>query len=444
MSKIHSIQQKRYPNNNMESVFKEFCMLEDIVEKSGHSQSNIEMLFTRRSAIIRLVTIIEQFFHTVLAKKINARSAEYNHYTIKIHKALLVDTIKTVEYNWHSIYPNGVEDHIRQFLVSKKSNDVDSEYCEWSKECLVSLLEPYCHAKISEIWPMFIANEHSFQNTHNISIEMKKHGIVVFDDSDVELSVKSYDRLFNARHILVHTMNDTVIDVKRYMKSTIRLFKRVLKVAGYDDPYAAFIYGYALNEAGHHDEAITVLNDLPGHVSNGIVFQTLGDAYYAKGDGVSGKKCLMIAMGIAHNVHGMFGTRSRPRGTSYASKKDLSKAWINNAVLYRAIGETFRINGEMDLAAQCFKDALTQCPNYILLQEDIGGTFLGMQMTEEAIRCFKKVIAAAPTNTFVLGQLGMLYGVSDPKKSAKYYKRVLKLEPENESAKQILESLRGI
>ena len=272
---------------------------------------------------------------------------------------------------------------------------------------------------------------------------MTKHGITVFDASDEELSVKSYDRLFNARHILVHTMNDYNIDVKRYVKSTMRLFKRVLKVAGYDDSHVGFICGYALNEAGRHDEAITVLNDLPEHVSNGIVFQTLGDSYYAKGDAVTGKKCLMIAMGIAHNVNGMFGTRNRPRGTSYASKEDLSNAWINNALLYRTIGETFRINGEMDLAAQCFKNALTQCPSYILLQEDIGGTFLGMKMTEEAIRCFKKVVAAAPTNTFVLGQLGMLYGVSDPKKSVKYYKRVLKLEPENESAKQALESLRG-
>ena len=77
-------------------------MLEDIVEKSGHSQSNIETLFTLRSAVIRLVTIIEQFFHAVLAKKINARSAEYDHHTIKIHKALLVDAIRTAEYSWHS------------------------------------------------------------------------------------------------------------------------------------------------------------------------------------------------------------------------------------------------------------------------------------------------------------------------------------------------------
>ena len=66
-----------------------------------------------------------------------------------------------------------------------------------------------------------------------------------------------------------------------------------------------------------------------------------------------------------------------------------------------------------------------------------------MEMNEKAIRCFKKVVAAAPTNTYALGQLGMLYGVSDPKKSAKYYKRLLKLKPENESAKRALESLRG-
>ena len=441
MSKIHSIQQKHYPNNNMESVFKELCMLEDIVEKSGHSQSDIETLFTLRSAIIRLVTIIEQFFHAVLAEKINARTAEYDHHTIKIHKALLVDTIRTVEYSWHSTYPKGVEEHIQQFLVSEEPNEADLDRCKLNKERLASLLEPYCHAKTSDLWHMFIANEHSLQSTRRITDEMGKHQITVFDDSDVELSVKSYNRLFDARHILVHTMNDAAIDVKRYVKSTMRLFKRVLKAAGYNDSHVAFIYGYALNEAGRHGEAITVLNDLAGHGPYGIVFQTLGEAYYAKGDAVSGKKCLMAAMSVAHDVHRMFGTRSRPRGASYASKEDLSNVWINNALLYRAIGETFRINGEMDLTVQCFEDALTQCPSYILLQEDIGGKFVGMGMSEKAIRCFKKVVAAAPTNTYALDQLGMLYGVLDPKKSAKYYKRLLKLKPENESAKRALESL---
>ena len=248
MSKIHPIQQKRYPNNSMESVFKEFCMLEDVVEKSGHSQSNIETLFTLRSAITRLVTIIEQFFHAVLAEKINARSAEYDHYTIKIHKALLVDAIRTVEYGWHSTYPKGIGEHIQQFLVSEESNEVDSDRCKLTKERLASLLEPYCHAKTSDLWYMFIANEHSLQSTRSISDEMGKHEITVFDDSDVELSVKSYGRLFNARHILVHTMNDAGIDVKRYVKSTMRLFKRVLKAVGYDDSYVAFIYGFALNQ----------------------------------------------------------------------------------------------------------------------------------------------------------------------------------------------------
>ena len=284
MSKIHPIQQKRYPNNSMEGVFKEFCMLEDVVEKSGHSQSNIETLFTLRSAITRLVTIIEQFFHAVLAKKINTRSAEYDHYTIKIHKALLVDAIRTVEYSWHSTYPKGIGEHIQQFLASEEPNWANSDTCKLNKERLASLLEPYCHAKTSDLWHMFIANEHSLQSTRSISDAMGKHEITVFDDSDAELSVKSYDRLFNARHILVHTMNDASIDVKGYVKSTMRLFKRVLKAAGYDDSYVAFIYGFTLNEAGRHGEAITVLNDLTGHGPYGIVFQTLGDAYYAKGD----------------------------------------------------------------------------------------------------------------------------------------------------------------
>ncbi len=426
----------------MEGVFKEFCMLEDIVEKSGHLQSNTETLFTLRSAVVRLVTIIEQFFHAVLAKKISARSAKYDHHIIKIHKVLLADTIRTVEYSWHSTYPKGVEEQIQQFLASEEPNETKSDYCKLNKARLAGLLEPYCHAKTPDLWHMFIANEHSLQSTRRILDEMRKHEITVFDDSNAELLLKNYDRLFDARHILVHTMNDAVIDIKRYMKLTMRLFKRVLKAAGYDDPHVAFIYGYALNEAGRHDEAITVLNDLVGHDPRGIVFQTLGEAYYAKGDAVSGKEWLMTAMGMAHNVHGTFGTRSRPRGTSYASKEDLSNAWINNALLYRAIGETFRINGEMDLAVQCFEDALTQCPGYILLQEDIGGKFVGMGMSEKAIRCFRKVVAVEPTNTHALDQLGILYGVSDPKKSEKYYKRVLKLEPENKSAKSGLESLR--
>ena len=441
MSKTHFIKQKHYPNNSMEGVFKEFCILENIVEKSGPSQSNTETRFMRHSAVIRLVAIIEQFFHAVLVKKISDNPTKYAHNTIKIHKALLADAIRTVEYGWHSTYPKDVEERIQQFLTSKESNGTESDYCKLDTKRLDNLLEPYCHAKAPDLWYMFIANEQSLQSTHRILDEMGNHEIAVFDDSDAELSAKNYDKLFDARHILVHTMNDVVIDVKNYMKPTMRLFKRVLKNAGYDDPHVAFICGFALNEAGRHDEAITVLNDLVGHGPHGIVFQTLGESHYAIGNAASGKEWLMVAMGIAHNVHEMFGTRSRPSGTSYVSKANLSNAWINNALLYRAIGETFRVNGEKDLAIQCYEAALIQCPSYVLLQEDIGGTFIGMGMPEKAIGCFKKVVAAAPTNTYALGQLGLLYGVSDPKKSKKYYKKVLKLEPENESAKSRLESL---
>ena len=158
VTKTHRIQLKQYPSNSMENVFKEFCMLENIVEKSYHSQSNVETLFTLRSAIIRLVTIIEQFFYVVLTKKINAKPAEYNHHAININKMLLVDTINTMEYRWHRVYPENVEDHIRQFLISKKSNEVDSERCKLNNEQLTSLLEPYCHVKTSDIWHLFIAN----------------------------------------------------------------------------------------------------------------------------------------------------------------------------------------------------------------------------------------------------------------------------------------------
>ena len=438
VEKTPFIRQKHYPNNSMGIILRELYVLENIVEKLDHLQYNTEMIFIRRSAIIRLVTIIEQFFHAVLDKKINDRPDNYNNITINIHKALLIDTIKNVEYSWRSVYPEDVEDHIRQFLISQKSNDVDSERCKLNNNQLTSLLEPYCHVKKLDIWHLFIANEHSFQNTYNISTEMKKHGIVVFDDSDEELSVKSYDRLFNARHILVHTMNDYNIDVKKYMKPTMRLFKHVLKVAGYDDTYVDLVYGSALNEAGRYDEAITVLNNLTGHDLEGSIFQIIGDAYYAKGDVVSGKEYLMKAMDIARNSNMILKTQNYPN-TSNDLSNDLSHDYIYNALSYWKIGETFRINDEMDLATQCFKNSLTQCPNYISLHKEIGSKFVEMKMNEEAITCFKNVINKEPINAFALNQLGKLYEVSDPKKSKNYYKELQKLEPENELAKHALE-----
>ena len=441
MSKIHTIRQKHYPkDSSMEGVFREFYLLENTIEKSEHSLSNIDQQVTRRYAVARLVTVIEQFFHAVLIKKISKNPAEHDHHTIRIHKALLADAIRHAEYNWHSTYPKDVEEQICRFLDSDESNETESEHCRLDKDRLANLLEPYCHAQVSDLWHLFIANEHSFQNTHRILEEIGKHEIVVFDDSDAELSVKNYDRLFNLRHVLMHTLNAVDINIKRYMKPTMRLFKRVLKNAGYDDSHIAFICGFALNEAGRHEEAISALESI-ADTPAGIVFQTLGAAHYAKGDAVSGKKSLMIALYVANDIHGMFGTRSRPRGTAYASKAKLSSVWINNALLYRAIGETFRINGERDLAIRCFETALIQCPSYTLLQEDIGGTFVGMGMNERAGVCFKKVVSAEPTNIYALNQLGIIYGVSDPKKSKIYFKRILKLEPENKLAKRGLEAL---
>ena len=443
MSETHYLRQKRHPRDSLEEIFTEFYILEKIVKMPNFSKPSMEKQYTLRCTVIRLVTIIEQFLHTVLAEKINTEPAKHDSDSINVHEALLIDTIQTNEYSWHSTIPSDVKGQIQRFLKSHNVHKTRNDHYKLNKRMFIELLRPYCHVDAHRFWNVAIAHERSFQNSDTIQKVMSNYGIDVFDDTD--LSIEKYDRLANARHILVHTINDVVFDIGAHIKPTMRMFKRVLTNADHDDSHVAFICGYALNEAKRHDEAITVLHDVVEHTPHsGAAFKSLGSSYYAKGDAVSGKQHLMVAIGIAHSVHNMFGTRSRPRGTAYASKADLSNAWVNNAVLYREIGETFRVNDEIDLATQCFEAALIQCPSYILLQEDIGGKFLGMEMNDKASVCFRKVVAAAPTNTFALGQLGLIYGVSDPKKSKKYYKKVLKLEPENRSAKHALESLRGV
>ena len=88
-----------------------FCELEQNVSETMTP-------YIHRCAIVRLVTIIGEFFHGVIINETNKKQIEHNE-SIKIHKTLLIDAIRRQEQEWYYAGQDNLEKHIQAFAKSK-------------------------------------------------------------------------------------------------------------------------------------------------------------------------------------------------------------------------------------------------------------------------------------------------------------------------------------
>ncbi len=74
----------------------------------------------------------------------------------------------------------------------------------------------------------------------------------------------------------------------------------------------------------------------------------------------------------------------------------------------------------------------------------LGYRLLGMKKVKEAIEIFKLNVEAYPQSANVYDSLGEAYMINGDKKLAiRNYQRVVKLNPQNNNAVEILKKLRG-
>lgn len=195
------LKSKTLSNYDMGVVFKEFYNLEELINKS-------QTMAERNYITVRLVTVIEQFFQKVmefLLKRYPDRCPQ----KVTVDTRLFPNIVKTgVEYSWINI-----------------TN-------------------------------LIISQTFSFQNTRDIADAMNTYGdVVIFADNFKQgkkgikssLSQYDYNKFFDARHNIVHTIEQRPhLDSRRYYKMTKELLNYTLKQINYygfyEDIHQVLVY----------------------------------------------------------------------------------------------------------------------------------------------------------------------------------------------------------
>ena len=171
------------PKHNMQLVFKELYEIERMIN-SGKDIGQQNYLTTR------LVTIIEQFFREVKAFLLR-RDPYKRPPMVELDTRLIDDVIKDAQ-SWERIF----------------------------------------------ITERLIAQGFSFQNTTSIKEAMKKHGIDIFSENDKNLIKHEYDKFFDSRHSVVHSIERRpYLNVKKFYDMTEKLLNFTLEKIRYSSFY---------------------------------------------------------------------------------------------------------------------------------------------------------------------------------------------------------------
>ena len=179
---------KTLSNYDMGAVFKEFYSLEELINKN-------QTMAERNYITVRLVTVIEQFFQKVMEFLLK-------RYPDRGPQKVTVDT---------RLFPNIVETGVKYRWIN-----------------ITNLI-------ISQTFP--------FQNTKDINDAMTTYGdAVIFADDlkqskknvNAELSMHNYNKFFDTRHNIVHTIEQRPhLDSRQYYKMTKELLDYTLKRINY-------------------------------------------------------------------------------------------------------------------------------------------------------------------------------------------------------------------
>ena len=359
--KLRQLKGKTLPNYDMSSVFIELYHIEEIIKDGKHVEQ-------KNYIITRLVTIIEQFFRKVL-EFLFRRHPETRPQNITLDTRIINDIIKA-DFNrrwWHAT-------------------------------------------------ELIISHTFSFQNTKDIADAMNTYGgIQIFSngstksnhDAETGLIRRDYDRLFEARHAIVHSIEwRPHLDVRRYYDMAEKLMNHTLEKVEY----------YRFHD--EHDQALLQLQSSEADKYHGIAKKLYDDVLRER-----------------KTASELFSQGKYEESIDHYDKVLFLEP--DDFTAHFSKGSSFYLLEKYREAIGCFE-------RHLELVNDPGAYFwMGMALQklgehEDAIKWFEKVIEHSLDDSTAyiklaisLGNLGLLDD------ALKYTNMVLDTEPENNSALEI-------
>ena len=398
----------------MGDVITEFYKLEKIINNSEQ--------YTQNYIVIRLVTVIEQFFRKIIEYKIkNEKSMRY------IPNQVILD---------------------KQTFISMEPT---------SKEAL-------------------IASSYSFQNFSAIKDGMKTFGINCQALSKNANLKQDVEELFQLRHNIVHTVVSPTIKIEKYYSITECLIHDVLNCAYNSKGMFFFSKGYALNRLNQYRDAITCFDkglkldpkNIPAYVNKGVSLGSLNQhdeaivcfdrALKLDPQNISANRSKGISLASLNQHEEAIACFDKAleidpqEGFAYVNK-GYSLARLSQhetAILYFDFGLALRpdyalayLNKGISLASlnqheeaiACFDKALEIDPKEIVLYLNKGVSLDRLNQHEEAIACFDKALEIDPKNSFALASKGLSYGfLGKHMKAIVCSDKALEIDPKNSLA----------
>ena len=347
----------------MDDVFTEFYRLDEILEKNDqHTQNYV---------VIRLVTIIEQFFRKIVEKQ------------IKDKKGVIPSEI-TINTGYLS--------------------DMQST----SKERLIS-------------------SSYSFQNVEDIVQTMKNFQILNVFSCKEENCQDKFKELFKLRHDTVHTVIPLKEDITKYREMTEYVMRHVLVKAHGDDRYFyvskgnAFLALKRYNDAREcYDQLIKTRPDYyVAYVNKGFAIAKLGQHEDAV---MCFEKAIELkpdSVETHHNRGLSLAVLGRHEDAVMCFEKAIElKPDFKNP--YICQGSSLATLGRHEDVIKCLEEAIKLNPDSVEAHNNKGLSLAALGRHDEAIRCFEKAMDLKPNSTAVYNQGNSFMSLEKYEKAIKY------------------------
>ena len=335
----------------MDDVFTEFYRLDKIQKNEDQDMQNY--------IVIRLVTIIEQFFRKIIEKRIK----DGNTKNIQIEITL----------------------NINDFMNAPQI----------SKERLIS-------------------SNYSFQNMDAITDVMKQYDVInPFQNEEIS---KSFQELFKLRHDTVHTVLSVNEEIDKYHTLIEDMIKRVLNNVYSGDGYFYLSRGNVSQNFESHSDAIKyydkAIESKPDddflYAAKGIVLAELGcrkEAIQCFDKAIESKPDDAFAYSHKGRVLaklGHYGEAIQCFDKVINLKPDSGFAYTNKGV-------SLAVLRRYKEAIRCFDKAIELNPEDIDAYFGKGRVLAELEHPKEAIQCFDKIIEMRPDNAHAYNDKGTLF-----------------------------------
>ena len=342
-NKTHSLKNKNeiLPSQDITETLAEFYRLETLTTDNMKEHE-------KKYVIIRLVTVIEQFFREILRIHLTKNGVK-EHSDITVKRSLLVDCFTS---NAPIKSDNVSQKKIIDGLIDKFTIPCNDSYVlvtPKSLDCIFSK-NPILHLK-----EKIISTACPFQSIYSIENRPEIRDLLTdfFEATQAKTHLKrnDYETFFDVRHMLVHTLADKKLDIVKYLAGFETMFEYVFGKIGFQHTSFDFYRGMAAYQDKEYPRAIQHFDNAGSENADYETEYYIGDSFREIDDYRSAEKHLDNAFTYMASFEKYLSSSALQKNLSVLILKTQLK---HITYFYYLVGDSFAEMEKYDKGASCF------------------------------------------------------------------------------------------